>query len=327
MEKVFKKIIIAIISVILTLSVAGCSGKKDEEKTIRVAALNGPTGMGMVKLIEDSNEGKTKLNYDFTLTSSPNDLNGKIINGEVDIAAVPTNLAMVLYNRTEGQVQLAAVNTLGVLYLLENGDSISTIEDLKGKTVNVSGKGSMPDFLFQYLLNKNNLRVEEDVIVDFTLEHADLGGAVAEEDVDIALLPQPHVTTAMMKNENVKIALDITKEWEKASDGKELIMGVIIVQKEFAENNKELLDKFLDEYKQSVNFANSNIDEAATLVEKHGILPNAQVAKNAIPYSNIVYRDASEAKESLQEIYEILYSFEPNSIGGKIADDEFYYKK
>ena len=112
MEKVFKKIIIAIISVILTLSVAGCSGKKDEEKTIRVAALNGPTGMGMVKLIEDSNEGKTKLNYDFTLTSSPNDLNGKIINGEVDIAAVPTNLAMVLYNRTEGQVQLAAVNTL-----------------------------------------------------------------------------------------------------------------------------------------------------------------------------------------------------------------------
>ncbi|AUG57726.1 MAG TPA: ABC transporter substrate-binding protein [Ruminiclostridium sp.] len=327
MEKAFKKTLTVIISIVLILSVAGCSGEKNEEKTVRVAALNGPTGMGMVKLIEDGSEGKTKLNYDFTLTGSPEDLNGKIINGEVDIAAVPTNLAMVLHNRTDGQVKLAAVNTLGVLYLLENGDSISTIEDLKGKTVNVSGKGSMPDFLFRYLLDKNNLKAGEDVTVDFTLEHADLSAAVAQEDVEIALLPQPHVTTAMMKNENVKIALDITKEWEKATDGKELIMGVIIVQKEFAEKNKELLDKFLDEYKESVNFVNSNTDEAAKLIEKYGILPNAQVAKNAIPYSNIVYRDAIEAKESLQEIYKILYSFEPNSVGGKIADDGFYYKK
>ena len=235
MEKAFKKTLTVIISIVLILSVAGCSGEKNEEKTVRVAALNGPTGMGMVKLIEDGSEGKTKLNYDFTLTGSPEDLNGKIINGEVDIAAVPTNLAMVLHNRTDGQVKLAAVNTLGVLYLLENGDSISTIEDLKGKTVNVSGKGSMPDFLFRYLLDKNNLKAGEDVTVDFTLEHADLSAAVAQEDVEIALLPQPHVTTAMMKNENVKIALDITKEWEKATDGKELIMGVIIVQKEFAE--------------------------------------------------------------------------------------------
>jgi len=327
MEKAFKKTLTVIISIVLILSVAGCRGEKNEEKTVRVAALNGPTGMGMVKLIEDGSEGKTKLNYDFTLTGSPEDLNGKIINGEVDIAAVPTNLAMVLHNRTDGQVKLAAVNTLGVLYLLENGDSISTIEDLKGKTVNVSGKGSMPDFLFRYLLDKNNLKAGEDVTVDFTLEHADLSAAVAQEDVEIALLPQPHVTTAMMKNENVKIALDITKEWEKATDGKELIMGVIIVQKEFAEKNKELLDKFLDEYKESVNFVNSNTDEAAKLIEKYGILPNAQVAKNAIPYSNIVYRDAIEAKESLQEIYKILYSFEPNSVGGKIADDGFYYKK
>lgn len=327
MKKIFKKTIIAIISVVFILSIAGCSGKEGEEKAIRVAALNGPTGMGMVKLMEDSNEGKSKLNYDFTLTSSPNDLNGKIINGEVDIAAVPTNLAMVLHNRTEGQIQLAAVNTLGVLYVLENGETINSMEDLRGKTVNVSGKGAMPDFLFQYLLSKNNLKVGEDVVVDFTLEHADLGAAVAEEDVNIALLPQPHVTTASMKNENVRIALDITDEWKKVSDGKELIMGVIIVQKEFAENNKDLLDKFLDEYKQSVNFANEDIEKATELVEKYGILPNAQIAKNAIPYSNIVYKDANEAKESLQEIFEILYSFEPSSVGGKIADDEFYYKK
>ncbi|MDQ2085231.1 ABC transporter substrate-binding protein [Herbivorax sp. ANBcel31] len=327
MKKVFKKTMIAIISSVIILSMAGCSNETEQKEPVAVAALNGPTGMGMVKLIEDSEEGKTDLDYDFTLTGSPDNLNGKIISGEVDIAAVPTNLAMTLHNRTEGQIQLAAVNTLGVLYVLENGNSINAIEDLKGKTVNVSGRGSMPDFLFQYLLSKNNLQINDDVTVDFNLEHADLAAAVAEEDIDIALLPQPHVTTAMMRNENAKIALDITEEWEKVSDGRELIMGVIIVQREFAENNKELLDNFLDEYKQSIEFANQNVDETAELIEKYEILPNAQIAKNAIPYSNIVYRDASEAKESLQEIYEVLYSFEPRSVGGKIADEEFYYER
>ena len=299
-----------------------------EDRIVQVAALNGPTGMGMVKLMEENENDKTLLKYEFTLMSSPDDLVGKIINKEVDIAAVPSNLAMVLYNKTEADIQLAAINTLGVSYILENGDSIQSIEDLKGKTINVSGKGAIPDFALQYILDKNGLEIDKDVMVDFKLQHADLAAAMVEGDVEIALLPQPHVTTAMMRNEDLRIALDMTDEWKKVnSDNSELVMGVIIVQREFAENNKEMLDIFLEEYRQSVVFVNEEIDEAAQLIEKYGILPNAAIAKRAIPYSNIVYIDAQEGKESLNELYEILYNFEPKSIGGKLGDEEFYYKK
>ncbi|NLM04601.1 MAG: ABC transporter substrate-binding protein [Clostridiales bacterium] len=299
-----------------------------EDRIVQVAALNGPTGMGMVKLMEENENDKTLLKYEFTLMSSPDDLVGKIINKEVDIAAVPSNLAMVLYNKTEADIQLAAINTLGVSYILENGDSIQSIEDLKGKTINVSGKGAIPDFALQYILDKNGLEIDKDVMVDFKLQHADLAAAMVEGDVEIALLPQPHVTTAMMRNEDIRIALDMTDEWKKVnSDNSELVMGVIIVQREFAENNKEMLDIFLEEYRQSVVFVNEEIDEAAQLIEKYGILPNAAIAKRAIPYSNIVYIDAQEGKESLNELYEILYNFEPKSIGGKLGDEEFYYKK
>ena len=299
-----------------------------QNKIINIAALNGPTGMGMVKLIEDNANNKGLLDYDFTLVSSPDDLVGKVINKEVDIAAVPSNLAMVLYNRTEGDIQLAAVNTLGVSYILENGDSLHSIEDLKGKTINVSGKGAIPDYALQYILNKNGMEVDKDVMVDFKLQHAELAAAMVEGDVDIALLPQPHVTTVMMKNPDIRIALDITEEWKKVSDDKgQLAMGVIIVQKEFADNNKEMLDVFLEEYRRSVEFVNKEVDEAAELVEKYEILPNANIAKKAIPYSNIVYIDAQDAKGFLDELYQILYNFEPKSIGGKLGNEEFYYKK
>ncbi len=298
------------------------------KSSMTVSALNGPTGMGMVKLMKDNEDGKSAVNYDVNLVGSPDELIGKIVNGEVDVAAVPINLAMVLYNRTGGKVQLAAVNTLGVLYVLEKGNSIKKFEDLKGKKVNVSGKGSMPEYVFEYLLSKNNLEIDKDVEVDFKLQHADLATAVAAGDADIALLPQPHVSTAMMKNENVGIALDLNKEWKKAFNNEgELYMGAIIVQKEFAQNNKETLNTFLDEYKASVGFVNKNLDEASELIEKYKILPNKEIAKKAIPYSNIVYIDAKDVKDSVNDIYEVLFSFDPKSVGGNLGDDQFYYQR
>ncbi len=299
-----------------------------EKASISIGALNGPTGMGMVKLMRDAEENEAALDYDFTLLSSSDEMVGKIISGEVDVAAVPTNLAMVLYNKTEGQIQLAAVNTLGVLYLLENGSSVQNIQDLRDRTVYSSGKGAMPDFVFQYLLKENQLQQDKDVMVDFKLQHAELAAALSAGDVELALLPQPHVTTAMMKNPDIRIALDITEEWRNAANNTgELAMGAIIVQREFAENNKEALDAFLEEYKASVDFVNDNMEEAGELIAKYGILPNAAVAKNAIPYSNIVYIDAEEAKGFLEELYQVLYSFEPKAIGGRLSDEGFYYKK
>lgn len=295
---------------------------------VKVAALKGPTGMGLVKLMENSNQGIAENNYTFELSGSPDDLVGKVINGELDIIAVPTNLAAVLYNKTQGAVQIAAVNTLGVLYVLENGDSIQSVTDLKGKALSTSGKGASPDYVMQYILKQNGLTPDVDVMLDYKLEHADLAAALVAGDAKIALLPQPFVTTAMMKNPDLRIALDITKEWNAATGGEaELSMGVIIVQKAFAEANPEALNAFLDEYKASVDYVNTETEEAAKLVEKFEILPNAAIAEKAIPLSNIVYIDAADAKASLDGFFKILFEFDPKSIGGKLVDEGIYYNR
>ncbi|WP_438447796.1 ABC transporter substrate-binding protein [Gorillibacterium sp. sgz5001074] len=295
---------------------------------LRVGALKGPTGMGMAKLMEDDAQGKTAVDYEFTLLDSPDDMTAKIINGDLDAAAVPTNMALTLYNKTGGAVQLAAVNTLGVLSLLENGSSIKSVADLKGKTIYTSGKGATQDFAFRYILKQNGLDPEKDVTLDYKLQQAELAAAAASGDAALALLPQPHVTTAMMKNPNLRVALDITQEWAKASGSNDkLAMGCVLVQKKYAQANKGAFTTYLEEYKQSVQFVNGQADQAAELIAKHAILPNAAVAKKAIPLSNIVYIDAQEAKPFLNKFYQVLFDFEPKSVGGKLADDAFYYAK
>jgi len=294
---------------------------------VRVGTLKGPTGMGMVRLMDQSEKGETALDYTFEILDSPDELVSKIISGEVDVAAVPTNVALLLYNKTEGKVMVTAVNTLGVLSLLENGNEIHQISDLKNKTVYVSGKGASPDFILQFLLKEAGLVINQDVELAYNLQHADLAAAMVEGDVAIGLLPQPHVTTAMMKNPELRIAVDMTSVWEETNDGNQLAMGVLVAQTEFARTNKETLNLFLEEYKASVTYVNENMDEAAMLIETTGILPNAAIAKQAIPLSNIVYMDANEARPFLDAYYEVLYDFEPNSIGGKLAEDAFYYEK
>ena len=334
-----KKMVLLLCLVFAITAVAGCGNRtapdysqaqapaaQAERAKVRVATLMGPTGMGMVELMDKNELGKTALDYEFLVMGSPDDLVGKILSGEVDVAAVPTNLASVLYNRTNGAVQLAAVNTLGVLYLLENGDRINSIQDLKGKTVNTTGKGASPDFIFRYILQENGLVPDQDVMLDFRLQHSELAAALAAGDVNIGLLPEPHVTVAMARNENLRIALNVSEEWTKVAGG-ELVMGGIIVQRDFAENNKEVLNTFLDEYQQSVAFVNSNIEASAELMAKHNILPSAAIAKKAIPTSNIVFIDAMDARAFLEDFYQILYNFEPKSVGGKLADEGFYYKR
>lgn len=293
---------------------------------LRIGALKGPTGMGMAPLMEKSAQGTTEVQYEITLLDSPDEMTAKIINGELDAAAIPTNMALTLYNKTGGGIQLAAVNTMGVLYVLEKGNTIQSIADLKGKTVHTSGKGATQDFAFRYILKQNGLDPDKDVTLDYNLQHAELAAAAASGDAAIALLPQPHVTTAMMKNPELRIALDVTKEWEKATDSaSKLAMGCLIVQKKTATSNKAALDRFLSEYKTSAQSVNSSPDQAAELIAKHSILPNATVAKKAIPYSNITYIEAREAKNFLNAFYKVLFDFEPKSVGGKLADEDFYY--
>jgi NitT/TauT family transport system substrate-binding protein len=301
-----------------------------EKARIRIGSLLGPTGMGMVKLMEANEQGTSAAEYEFALMAGPDDLIAKIINKEIDVAALPTNMALLLYNRTEGQIQLAAVNTLGTLYLLDQTGAINSVVDLRGKELGISGKGATPDFVMQYLLKHHGLEVDVDVKINYFIQHSDLAAALAAGDMKIGLLPQPHVTTALIRNQNLRIALDINEEWQKTTTGNfELPMGCIVVQKEFVAGNKEAFGQFLAEYRESVAFVNeeSHLEEAAQLMEKHGILPNAAIAKAAIPYCNIVFLEAQDARASLDEYYQILYDFEPSSIGGQLADEDFYYNK
>lgn len=306
---------------------SGAQSAPQQKTTIKIAALKGPTGLGMLQLMSKNDAKTAAENYEFTIVNSPDEIVSKISKGEVDAAAVPTNLAAVLYNKTGGKVQMAAVNTLGVLSVLTDGETVHSIKDLKGKTVYSSGQGAVPEYAFNYILKQNGLTVGKDVKVEFKAEHEELAALAAAGKVKIALLPEPFVTQVMTKNKNMKVALDLTKEWDAASAGKSVLtMGCLIVRKDFAEKNKAAFNAFLDEYKKSAEFTNSNLDEAAALSEKYQIMP-AAVAKKAIPNCNIVYIDGNEMKTKIPDFLNILYTANKKSVGGNLPGEDFYYAK
>ena len=299
----------------------------EESINVRVAGLNGPTSIGMIKLFEDYTNPKENIEITYTNASAPDQLVGKLIQGELDFAAVPTNLASIIYNKTDGAYQLTNINTLNVIYILTNGVEISSIKDLKGKTVHISGKGATPDYMMKYLLKENGLVIDEDVTLDFSLDHASLAQALSAGDVEIAVLPQPFVTTVKMNNPDVNVAVDLLDEWEAVAGDALFAMGGLVVRTEFAKENPEIVEAFLKMYDESVAYVNENPEVASLLVEKHGILPKAKIAELAIPLSNIVYMDAYEHKEAINEYYQILFDFNPASVGGQLPDDAFYYQK
>jgi NitT/TauT family transport system substrate-binding protein len=300
----------------------------EAEKTgakINVAALKGPTGIGMVKLMEDGEKGESLNTYNFTIAAAPDEVVGKVASGEVDVAAVPTNVAATLYAKTEGKVEIMALNTLGVLYVLENGETINSVKDLSGKTLHASGQGATPEYVMNYILEKNGVT---DCTIEWHGEHAELATLIASGEVELALLPEPNVTSVLMKSETTRVALDLTEEWNAvAGDESELTMGCLIVRKDFAEENKKALNAFLEEYEASVEYVNSNVADAAQLVEKFGIMPAAAAAEKAIPNCNIVYVDGDEMKTSIEALYNVLFEANPKSIGGALPGEDFYYTK
>ena len=317
-----KKITLMLLAVILVISVMSCS-ENTSSADISIIGLKGPTGMGMAKLMEDNANGKTDNNYTFKLTSAPDEVTAEVIKGTVDIAAVPINLAGVLYQKTEGAIQIAAINTLGVLYIVENGNTINSIADLEGKTVYATGQGSTTEYILNYLLTKNNINAE----VVYKSEHSELVTLMAAGEIVIGMLPEPHVTTALNQNENLRVALNLTEEWKKVSDDDSMLLqGCIIVNKKFAEENKAALDKFLAEYKASIEYVNANIDDASLLIEKFEIVPNAAVAKKALPNCNIAYHDGDQMKQYVNKLYQVFFDANLASIGGAMPDDGFFYK-
>lgn len=353
LKKIGQNIAVALLALTLIGGIlSGCGDKKDsdtnlesptatvtaalEEKAtpipqekieISIAALKGPTAIGMVQVMDSAKKEETTNQYYFQLAGAADEITAGIIKGEIQIAAVPCNLASVLYNKTGGQLQVAAINTTSVLYIVETGENISSVEDLKGKTIYSTGKGTTPEYTLNYLLRAAGLDPQEDVTVEYKSEAAEVAAILAESDEAVAMLPQPYVTVAMSQNEKLRIALDVAAEWERyAKDGSSVVTGVVLVNKEFAAEHKDALDAFLEEYEASTQYVTEHIDEAAELVEGFDII-KAAVAKKAIPYCNIVFLEGEEMKIRIGGYLQALYEQDPASVGGELPEEDFYYIK
>ena len=304
-------------------SASGEESAEPERITVRIAGLKGPTSIGMVKIMEDASTGAGANDYEFTVAGSADEVTPRLVKGEIDIAAVPANLASVLYNNTEGEVQIIAVNTLGVLYIVEKGGEVSALEDLRGKTIYATGKGSTPEYTLRHILEKNGIDPDKDVTIDFKSEPTEVVPLLKSADKAVAMLPQPYVTVAGMNVEGLNTAIDLNAEWGKVESNTGIITGVAVVRKAFADEHPEAVKAFLNEYKASVEYVNANVKEAAALVEKFDIV-KAAVAEKAIPQCNITFISGSEMKEQLNVYLGVLYEANAKAVGGKLPGEDIY---
>lgn len=295
--------------------------------TLRVGSLKGPTSMGLVSLMDDASKDLSEGSYEFTMVTDASELVAKMVAGDLDIALVPANMSSILYQKTKQNINVIDINTLGVLYVVAADETIDSVDDLKGKTIYMTGKGTSPDYVFNYLLTANGMTAD-DVTIEYKSEATEVAAVLKQTPDAIGLLPQPFVTVAMAQNENLKMVLDLTAEWDKVqSEGSGLVTGVTVCRSELLadEATKAAVDLFMAEHEESAAFANANVDEAAALVAAAGIIEKAPVAAKAMPYCSISYIDGEEMKEKLSGYLTVLFDQDPTSVGGKLPEDSFYY--
>ncbi|MBR2411556.1 MAG: ABC transporter substrate-binding protein [Clostridia bacterium] len=290
-----------------------------EKAVINIGLLKGPTGMGAAQLLENDKNGTANADYNLTLAGAPDVLQSALINGSLDMAALPTNVAAVLHGKTEGKVQILAVNTLGVIYLMTNNENIKTISDLKGKTILSAGQGTTTEYVLNYILSENGLT---DVTVEYAAEHAEVITKAVADNYEVILLPEPFVTQMKAQDAGYSVAIDLTKEWN-ALGGKELTMGCIAVRKEFAEKNPEAVKAFLKDYEASVNAVNADPAAAGTIIESFEIA-KAAVASKAIPNCNIVFMTGDEMISNVSDYLNVLFTSNPKAVGGAVPAADFY---
>ncbi len=297
----------------------------EEPVTIRLGGLKGPTTIGMVKLLSDSEAGTAQNDYTFQLAGAADELTPLLLKGELDVVAVPANLAAVLYSKSEGAVQFLAINTLGVLYVVEKGgDAVTDWESLRGQTIYATGKGTTPEYTLTYLLAQHGLTLGTDVTVEWKSEPSEVVAQMAAEDHAIAMLPQPYVTVAQTKLDGLRVALDLTASWDELHNGSQCVTAGLVVRREFAKAHPQALASFLSEYAASTQYANDHVSETAQLVEQYDIV-KAAVAEKAIPYCNIVCISGSDMVPALKGYLQVLFDQNPASVGGAMPGDDFYY--
>ena len=291
------------------------ASKNSDNTSVRVGSLKGPTSMGLAQLMDRAKKGETENDYTFTMVGKADELVGSVANGDLDIVLVPANVASILYTKTQGNVNVIDINTLGVLYVVASDDSISSMKDLKGKTLYMTGKGTTPEYVMNYLLSENGL-TDGDVTLEFKSEAAEVASVLKEDPSAVGVLPQPFATAACIQNEALKPVLDLTEQWNllNKENGSQLVTGVTIVRSDF-----------LKEHEASAAFANANVEETAQLVADAGIIEKAPIAAKAIPYCSITYIDGADMQTKVSGYLSVLFDQDPSSIGGQIPDEGFYY--
>jgi NitT/TauT family transport system substrate-binding protein len=351
-EYFMKKILSLLLAFSLALSLAACGGSassaassaavseaassaaaSEEEEAaaplsvtepLRIAGLKGPTTMGLVNLLSMEQAGTAAMDYNLQLYGAADEIVPLLIKGELDMAAIPANLAATLYQKTSGGIQAVAVNTLGVLYVVEQGDTVHSMADLKGRTILSTGKGTTPEYVLRYLLTANGLDPDKDVDIQYYSEATEVTAQMATTQDAIAVLPQPYVTAAGLKDDTLRVALDLTAEWDKVADT-QLITGVTVVRKAYAEEHPDVVAAFLADYAQSVNAANTDLDGTAALCEEQGVVAKAAIAKKALPNCNIVCLTGEELKADVSGYLQVLYDADPAAVGGTLPGEDFYW--
>ena len=337
MKKV-RAIVSLLLALTLALSLTACGGQANsepeqpetqEEQTaaeINLYVLSGPTGIGAMNLWAASDAGDTKNTYHITMPGANDEVVAALSKGDADIAAVATNLAATLYNKTDGGVTVLAVNTLGVLSLLSNGQEAATVSDLKGKTVYAPGQGANPEYILRYVLSGNGLDPDKDVTLRFVGEGSELLTVWQSDPEAVILAPQPVATSILMQNENARTLFDMTEEWDKIAGGDStLMMGCVIVRNEFLQANPGAVELFLQEYAASIEKAQSDVEGTAALCEQYGLIPKAALAQKAIPSCGLTFVTDAEMKTGLSGYLQVMFDANPKSVGGALPGDNFYY--
>ena len=319
-----KMLILAVMAVLLLGALAGC-GQREEPAAVRVGGLKGPTSMGLVFLREQAQSGQAAQEYEFTMAVAADELLPLMIKGELDIALIPANVASVLYNKTEGGVSVIDINTLGVLYLVSGDNTIDSMESLRGRTVYLTGKGTTPDYVLQYLLRANGIDPSE-CTLEYRSEATEVAALLAEQPQAAGLLPQPFVTVACAQNEELDVVLDMNQQWNLAQgEGSSMVTGVTVVRNAFLQEHPGAVQSFLEEHAASVRAIQEDPDKGAQLVVAAEIITKEPIARKAIPQCNITYIDGEEMRQALSGYLQVLFEQDPASVGGKVPGEDFYY--
>lgn len=332
-KKMIKKVMRKVTAVALSFAMMGAlltgcgSGKAEEKVTVKVGALKGATTLGLLPLEDKAANGEAGENYEFSMMTAADELLPMMIKGELDIALLPSNVASILYQKTNGGVTVIDINTLGVLYMVSGDSSVTGVEDLAGRTIYLTGKGTTPDYVLHYILSGNGMDADSDCTLEYKSEATEVAALLAENPDAIGLLPQPFVTAACAQNDALSVILDMNAEWEKlqGEDGSRLVTGVTVVRNEFLQEHENAVAAFMEEHQASAQSMNSDVENGAKLAAASGIIAKEPIALKAIPKCNITYIDGADMKQAMSGYLEVLYEQNPESIGGALPGDDFYY--